>query len=80
MTKNSLLKKSMRIKGHRTSLALEQEFWDGLDRYVKANPDATIPKVIARIDETRDKEGTSLASATRVFLYNIAVRSLGRNQ
>lgn len=66
-------KKSMRIKGHRTSLALEREWWDGLDAYVKEHGNTTIPKVIGMIDDTRDKAEGSLASAVRIWLYNIAL-------
>lgn len=72
-----MIKKSMRINGHRTSVALEQIFWDGLDRLVKEKQ-STYPKVIAMIDATRDKEEMSLAVAIRCFLYNYAVQGLSR--
>jgi len=72
-----MIKRSMRIKGHRTSVALEQIFWDGLDRLVEQRA-STPPKIIAMIDETRDKNEMSLASAVRVYLYSHATKGLSR--
>jgi len=68
-TKGALLKRSMRIAGHRTSLALEHEFWAALERIARARSQ-TLPVLIASIDETRGKSSpdASLASAVRVFV------------
>lgn len=68
-TKGALLKRSMRIAGHRTSLALEQEFWAALERIARARS-VTLPVLIASIDEGRGKDApdASLASAVRVFV------------
>jgi predicted DNA-binding ribbon-helix-helix protein len=59
----------MRIAGHRTSLALEQEFWTGLEKIARARS-SSLPVLIAAIDETRAKDSpdASLASAVRVFV------------
>jgi predicted DNA-binding ribbon-helix-helix protein len=67
--KGSLLKRSMRIAGHRTSLALEQEFWTGLEKIARARS-SSLPVLIAAIDEARAKDtpDASLASAVRVFV------------
>lgn len=67
--KGALRKRSMRIAGHRTSLALEPEFWAGLERIARARAQ-TLPVLIASIDETRGKDSpdASLASAVRVFV------------
>jgi predicted DNA-binding ribbon-helix-helix protein len=67
--KGALLKRSMRIAGHRTSLALEQEFWSALESIARARSQ-TLPVLIASIDETRGKSSpdASLASAVRVFV------------
>ncbi len=71
MTTNagSLLKRSMRIAGHRTSLALEQEFWMALERIARSRG-SSLPVLIASIDEARAKDtpDASLASAVRVFV------------
>jgi len=68
-TKGALLKRSMRIAGHRTSLALEQEFWVALERIARARSQ-TLPVLIASIDDARGKDSpdASLASAVRVFV------------
>jgi predicted DNA-binding ribbon-helix-helix protein len=59
----------MRIAGHRTSLALEQEFWSALERIARSRG-TSLPVLIATIDETRAKGSpdASLASAVRVFV------------
>jgi predicted DNA-binding ribbon-helix-helix protein len=59
----------MRIAGHRTSLALEQEFWAALEKIARARS-MTLPVLIASIDEARGKNSpdASLASAVRVFV------------
>jgi len=59
----------MRIAGHRTSLALEQEFWSALEDIARAKG-MTLPVLIASIDEKRGKASpdASLASAVRVFV------------
>ncbi len=69
MAKGGLQKRSMRIAGHRTSLALEHEFWEALERIARARAQS-LPALIAAIDEGRSKQdtGASLASAVRVFV------------
>lgn len=64
-----LQKRSMRIAGHRTSLALEQEFWSALERIARSRTQ-TLPVLIASIDERRARSTpeASLASAVRVFV------------
>ncbi|XWN33366.1 MAG: ribbon-helix-helix domain-containing protein [Devosia sp.] len=58
-----LTKRSVALKGHPTSVALEDDFWAALDRWAKTDH-ISVPVLISRIDETR-QEG-SLASAIRV--------------
>lgn len=56
-------KRSMRIAGHRTSVALEPLFWKAVEAQA-ARLRVSIPVYIAGIDEARPKE-QSLASALR---------------
>jgi predicted DNA-binding ribbon-helix-helix protein len=67
--KGALMKRSMRIAGHRTSLALEHEFWSALERIARSRS-VTLPVLIATIDDGRNKNApdASLASAVRVFV------------
>jgi predicted DNA-binding ribbon-helix-helix protein len=64
----SLLKRSMTIAGHRTSLALEPEFWEVLDRCAERDA-VSLPQLIARIDTARAiaHPDRPLASAARVY-------------
>ncbi|CUW46168.1 ribbon-helix-helix domain-containing protein [Novacetimonas hansenii] len=59
-----LHKRSMMLSGHRTSVALEPEFWGALERMARARG-VGLTILIARIDTTRDPMRT-LASALRV--------------
>jgi len=64
----ALIKRSVRIAGHRTSVALEQEFWDKLE--LKARDyRCTMPVFLARIEAhyQKDERDFSLASACRVY-------------
>jgi predicted DNA-binding ribbon-helix-helix protein len=67
--KGALQKRSMRIAGHRTSLALEPQFWAALEKIARERA-ASLPSLIAGIDERRAKDApeASLASAVRVFV------------
>ncbi len=59
-----LIKKSITINKHRTSLSLESEFWEAI-KIVSTIKNCSIESLIANIDLNRK---TSLASSTRVFL------------
>ena len=52
MTRGALQKRSMRIAGHRTSIALEPEFWQALEKIARAR-EASLPALIAAIDAAR---------------------------
>ncbi|WP_299349238.1 ribbon-helix-helix domain-containing protein [uncultured Maritalea sp.] len=66
-------KRSLTIAGHRTSVALEQEFWDEIDALAKVQS-LTLSQLIEQIDQNRDTE--NLASALRLAV----LRSLKRQQ
>ena len=63
-----LVKRSMRIAGHRTSLALEREFWLALEG-IALTQKRSLPGLIAAIDQNRarDKPQSSLAAAARLY-------------
>lgn len=58
-----MLKRSLTIAGHRTSIALEPEFWDGLEA-LAARRGLRLTTLIEEIDATR--ETPNLSSALRV--------------
>lgn len=59
----SLRKRSLQLAGHRTSIALEPEFWAVLEEMARAR-DASLAALILRVDAERGDR--PLASACRV--------------
>lgn len=57
-------KRSISIKGHRTSLSLEPVFWDLL-REEAAARSLSVAQLVSKIDDART---TNLSSAIRVYL------------
>jgi len=66
----SLKKRSFTLSGHRTSVALEAEFWAVLEKTVEAEG-KSLAALVSRMDKTRGPH--PLASALR--LYALAARS-----
>ena len=64
-----LKKRSFSLAGHRTSVALEPEFWAVIDDAAKAQGKA-LAALVAQIDASREKR--PLASALR--LYALALK------
>ncbi len=62
------IKRSLTLQGHRTSVSLEDEFWQAF-RDIARKKDIPINVLAANIDADRDPE-TGLASAIRVFILN----------
>ncbi len=62
------VKRSLTLKGHRTSVSLEDEFWRAF-RDIAQEKDQPINALAAEIDVARDPE-TGLASAIRVFILD----------
>jgi predicted DNA-binding ribbon-helix-helix protein len=58
-------KRSIRIAGHRTSVALEAEFWAALER-LAAQRGLSLAALVAEIDGARAAD--NLASALRVYV------------
>jgi predicted DNA-binding ribbon-helix-helix protein len=67
-----LIKRSVSLTGHATSLALEPEFWAALEA-AAAREGLTLPRLIVRIDEGRGER--PLASACRVYALTQAGRA-----
>lgn len=62
-------KRSITLKGHRTSVSLEEEFWVALDGFATADR-RSLANLIGEIDRTRLKTSVppGLASALRVYV------------
>jgi predicted DNA-binding ribbon-helix-helix protein len=63
--KSSVVKHSIVIDGHKTSVSLEDAFWSELKEIAHARQ-ATLGTLVAKIDETR-RHG-NLSSAIRLFV------------
>ena len=61
----ALVKRSFSLAGHRTSVALEPEFWRVLDDCARRR-DGSIAALVVQVDAARPP-GRPLASALRVF-------------
>lgn len=66
-------KRSITIKGHRTSIALEPPFWRALELIAQRRA-LSLPQLVAQVDERRVMmtPGVNLASALRVFALHDA--------
>lgn len=62
------LKRSVTIDGHRTSVSLEEAFWQEL-RLICRKRGETVAALIARIDHERPPE-VGLATALRLFVLS----------
>ena len=63
--KSSIVKRSIIIDGHKTSVSLEDAFWSHLKDIALAQR-ATLSALVAKIDATR--EHNNLSSAIRLFV------------
>ena len=68
------VKRSLTLRGHRTSVSLEDIFWNAFRDIAETN-NRTINGLAAEIDESRGDLG--LASAIRIYVLE---RALGRDQ
>ena len=60
-----VLKRSINIAGHKTSISVEDEFWDGL-KEIACERGMTVAAMIGAIDGGR--KHTNLSSAIRLFV------------
>jgi predicted DNA-binding ribbon-helix-helix protein len=63
--KSSIIKRSIVIDGHKTSVSLEDAFWDDLKKIAHARQ-VTLSELVTKIDVTR--EHGNLSSAIRLFV------------
>ncbi|KGM47733.1 ribbon-helix-helix domain-containing protein [Pseudooceanicola atlanticus] len=68
-------KHSLTLRGHRTSVSLEQDFWDAF-RDIAASEGRAINALAAEIDEARGTDA-GLASAIRVYILNYYRQAAG---
>ena len=76
MSNPPLVKHSVRIAGHATSVSLEEAFWAAL-REIAARRGMTLNALLTRIDAERSG---NLSSAIRVFVLNSCRRGELRDE
>jgi predicted DNA-binding ribbon-helix-helix protein len=62
-----IVKRSVSIAGHRTSISLEEPFWEEL-RAIAAGRGVSVQALVGRIDAERGDQ--NLSSAIRVFVLH----------
>ncbi len=63
-----IVKRSVMIAGHATSVSIEKPFWDAFKKITKAQR-KSINKLITEIDEARpNTTGVNLSSAIRLYV------------
>lgn len=73
-------KRSVTLGGHRTSILLEPQFWDAIERAARLRG-VSLARLIAGIDADRvkDESAEGLASALRVFALQEASGARGQS-
>ena len=66
--KSLVWKRSLVIAGHKTSVSLEDEFWNSL-KEIAGERDMTVAELVAAIDGNR--QHTNLSSAIRLFVLGV---------
>jgi predicted DNA-binding ribbon-helix-helix protein len=64
--KSAIVKRSVVLGGHKTSVSLENEFWEGLHQIAAAQK-STLTVLLEQIDAER--RYTNLSSAIRIFVF-----------
>ena len=65
--KSQVIKRSVMIDGHKTSICLEDAFWSNLKAIAQAQG-ATVAQMVTTIDKTRKQ--SNLSSAVRLFVLD----------
>ncbi len=65
--KSVIIKRSIVLNGHKTSVSLENEFWEGL-RQIAEGQKSKVSALVQRID--RERTNRNLSSAIRIYVFN----------
>ncbi len=64
--KSAIIKRSVVLNGHKTSVSLENEFWEGL-REIAETQKTNLSNLVRQVD--RDRGDGNLSSAIRVYVF-----------
>ena len=70
LLRSAVVKRSVAVGGHRTSVSLEDEFWAQL-KVIAGAKQTTLSQLIAQIDAGRERR--NLSSAIRVYVLEYSV-------
>jgi len=70
--KSAIVKRSVVLRGHKTSVSLEKEFWDGLREIADVKKTA-LSSLLLKIDSER--HNANLSSAIRIYVFEYFRRS-----
>jgi len=70
---SGIVKRSVAISGHMTSISLEDAFWRQL-KAIARQRDMSLALLIATVDAARNPQSGGLSSALRVFVLEDAMR------
>ena len=72
MRQAAIVKRSVRVAGHATSVSLEPQFWQALGEIARRR-EVSLARLLAQIDAERASEPPgNLSSAIRVFVLECA--------
>jgi predicted DNA-binding ribbon-helix-helix protein len=63
--KSPVVKRSVAVNGHKTSVSLEEGFWIGM-KEIAAGQNLTLSELVAEID--KDRQQDNLSSALRLYV------------
>jgi predicted DNA-binding ribbon-helix-helix protein len=69
MMKSQVVKRSIKIDGHKTSVSLEDPFWKQL-KEIAHKEEKPVAEIVAKID--KDRQCGNLSSAIRLFVLGYA--------
>ena len=73
LMKSLIVKRSIVVSGHKTSVSLEDAFWNALKEIAKAR-NVTLSELVATIDSERQHE--NLSSTIRLFVLDVYHKQL----
>lgn len=75
-----MIKRSIKIKGHATSVTLEREFWEALESCASKNG-LSVASIITEVDRHRSTStpNRSLSSCLRVWILRNCITTLNED-
>lgn len=66
-TKSLIIQRSIAVAGRKTSVSMEQPFWDALKEIAQTH-NQSLARIVTRIKE--DREDSNLSSEIRLFVFD----------